>query len=167
MGLSEIASGLAVTERQDERGVATVDTTDAGLATRLAPFSDELPCAATEAATILERYAAGGSIGESGHAAGVAPITAAKTLHLLGESVSPLGPTGQEILRDWIAGDLSRSDALSLTRLGEAEFALAAYVETHDPVEEACAAVEGVLAANSVDDSRPLADAVGDATEFL
>lgn len=162
MGLSEIADGIEVTETQEERGVATIDGTDATLEQRLEPFEESFPCTASEAATVLERYTAGGSVGAAGGAAGVAPVTAAKVLHLLGESVSPLGPTGREIVRDWVAGDLSRTEALELTRLGETEFALAAYVETHDPLEDACAAIEGVLAARRTDVGDSLADAVGD-----
>ncbi len=167
MGLSELAAGLEVTEHQEERGVATVDTTDADLAERLEPFAGELPCEPAAAATVLERYAEGASIGTAAHTAGIAPVTAARTLHLLGESVSPLGPTGRKIVRDWIAGELSRSEALELTGVGETEFALATYVETHEPVEAACAAVEGVLAADRLTDESPLAEATGDATDFL
>jgi hypothetical protein len=147
MGLSEIAAGIEVTERQEDRGVATVDGTDRTLAERLAPFEDELPCSATAAATVLERYAEGGSVGDAGRAAGIAPTTAAKALHLLGESVSPVGPMGREIIGDWIAGRLSRSEALELARVGEDAFALAVYVETHEPIEAACREIEGVLAA--------------------
>lgn len=167
MGLAEIAEGIEVTATQDERGVATVDDTDATLAERLEPFADELPCAPEAAATVLEQYAAGGSVGEAGRAAGVVPTTAAKTLHLLGESVCPLGPTGRDIVRDWIAGELSRRDALELTRVGREEFALAVYVETHDPLEEACSAVEGVLAARRAESRQPLSSALGDAGELL
>lgn len=165
MGLAEIAAGIEITETQEERGVATVDATDATLEERLDPFAAELPCTPAAAATVLDSYAAGADVGTAGRAAGVPPVTAAKTLHLLGESVSPVGPTGREVVRDWIAGELSRTEALELTRLSEAEFALAAYVETHEPIEAACAAVEGVLAARSVDDAAPLADAVGDPTD--
>lgn len=146
MGLSDIAAGIEVTAPQEKRGVATVDGTDATLAERLAPFAQGLPCAPAEAATVVERYVAGGSVGAAGRAAGVAPTTAAKTLHLLGENVSPAGPTGREVVRDWIAGELPRTEAVTLSRLGERAFALAAFVETHEPLEEACAAVEGVLA---------------------
>lgn len=151
MGLSEIAAGIEVTTSQEERGVATVDDTDATLAERLSPFTEELPCSAGTAATVLEQYTAGASIGAASRAAGIAPTTAAKTLHLLGESVSPLGPTGHDILRDWIEGTLSRQDALELTRVGRDEFALAVYIETHEPLEPACAAVAGVLAARHTD----------------
>ena len=167
MGLGEIAAGIEVTERQETRGVATVDATDATLEQRLAPFAEELPCPPAAAATVLDRYTAGAAIDAAADAAGIAPTTAAKTLHLLGESVSPVGPTGREIIGDWIAGDLSRSEALELTRLSETAFALATYIETHEPIEEACAAVEGVLAARSVDSETPLADAVSDPTDLL
>jgi len=152
MGLADIAEGLEVTTPQDERGVAVVDDTGGSLSERLEPFAGELPCSPAAAATVLERYTAGADVGAAGQAAGVAPTTAAKTLHLLGESVSPLGPTGRDVVRDWIAGRLSRSEALELARVGEESFALAAYVQTHDPLEEASAAVEGVLAARHTED---------------
>ena len=167
MGWSGLGAGLEVTESQNENGVATVDTTDADLTDRLEPCKQSLPCAPADATTVLERYAEGASIGAAAHAAGVAPVTAAKTLHLLGESVSPLGPTGRGVVRDWLAGELSRTEALELARVGETEFALATYVETHEPIEAACAAVEGVLAADRLTGESPLADATGDATEFL
>lgn len=171
MGLSDIAAGLEVTETQDDRGVATVDDTDVTLAERLEPFADEFPCSVEEAATVLERYAACGSVGAAGRAAGVAPMTAAKTLHLLGETVSPATPLQREMLADWRKGDLSRREALELTQLNETEFALAAYVETHDPLEEACAAVEGVLAGQALGEGSfgretALADAIGDSLAF-
>jgi hypothetical protein len=166
MGLSDIAAGVTVTEQQQEQGVATVDDTDTTLAERLAEFEASLPCGPDAAATILERYVAGGSVGAAGRAAGVPPVTAAKTLHLLGETVSPAGPTARTVVRDWIAGDLSRTDALTLSRLGETEFALAVYVETHDPLEAACTAVEGLLAARDERD-QPLAETMSDATELL
>jgi hypothetical protein len=167
IALSDLAAGLELTESQEGHGVATVDTTDAGLEERLEPVAGDLPCRSVTAATVLERYVEGLSVGAAARAADVAPVTAAKTLHLLGESVSPLGPTGREVIRDWIAGDLSRAEALELTRAGETEFALAAYVETHDPLEEACAAVEGVLAADRLPAASPLADATGDVTDSL
>jgi len=162
MGLSEIAAGLEVTERQQERGVATVDDTGATLAERLAPFAAALPTSPEEGATALERYSAGGSVGDAARAAGIAPTTAAKLLHLLGEPVSPATPLQRELLGDWLAGELSRREAIELSGLSEREFALAAYVETHEPLAEACAAVEAVLAAQYVDGTDPLADAVGD-----
>lgn len=164
MGLGEIAAGIEVTDSQEERGVATVDDTGATLAERLDPFEEALPCSVSEAATVLDRYSGGGSVGDAGRAAGVAPITAAKTLYLLGESVSPATPLQREILGDWHRGDLSRCEARELTGLSETEFALAAYVETHEPLEAACAEVEGVLAAQSLTGSDPLADAIGDGT---
>jgi hypothetical protein len=166
MGLSDIAEGLEVTDQQDERGVATVDTTEASLSERLDPFAEALPCSAVEAATVLEQYSRGKSVGDAGLSAGLAPITAAKTLHLLGESVSPLSPMGSDIVQDWIDGRLSRTEALELTQVGEEEFGLAVYVETHEPIEGACAAIEGVLAARRTDERRPLAETMSDATEL-
>lgn len=165
MGLSDIAAGVEVTTEQRDRGVATVDDTDATLAERLAAHADALPCAADAAATVLEVYAGGESVGTAARVAGLAPITAAKTLHLLGESVSPLGPTGREIVRDWLGAELSRSEARELTGATDREFALAAYVETHDPLSDAEEAVAGVLTPERGAD--PLADARSDLPELL
>lgn len=145
MGLSEIAAGIEVTAEQEEQGVATVDDTDATLEERLAGFAGALPCSPGEAAAAVKQYAAGGSVGAAAAAAGVPAVTAAKTLHLLGESVSPVGPVGRDVVQDWVAGELSRSEAEELARVSGVEFPLAAYVETHEPLEGARAAVEGVL----------------------
>jgi len=146
MALSDLAAGLEVTAKQEDRGVASVDATDASVAERLAPFADELPCTAAEAATLVERYAIGGSVGESARAAGLAPVTGAKALHLLGEPVTPLGPMGREVVRDWLEARLSRTEALDLAGASEREFALAAFVETHEPIEGAREATESALA---------------------
>jgi len=162
--LSEIAEGLEVTAEQEDRGVAAVDATDAPLSDRLEPFADELPCSADEAATVVERYAGGGSVGESARAAGLPPATGAKTLHLLGESVSPLGPVGREVVRDWLDARLSRTEALELTGASGRAFALAVYVETHDPVAGAREALEGAFAPAG-DAAVEKRDALGDAVE--
>jgi hypothetical protein len=167
MGLSDIAAGIEVTETQEEHSPATVDATDASLAERLAPFESALPCDAAEAATVLERYSEGKSVGVAGRAAGVAPVTAAKTLHLLGESVSPVSPLGADIVQDWVEGRISRTEAMELSQLGENEFALAVYVETHEPIEEACAAIEGVLAARQTAEQDPLSEARSETTDLL
>ena len=167
MGLSEIAAGIEVTAEQRDRGVATVDRTEDSLSERRAQHEAALPCSAEAAATVVERYAGGGSVGAAARAADLAPITAAKALHLLGESVSPLGPTGTEILRDWLAGDLARSEARELTRASETEFALAAYVETHEPLQAACSAVDGALAARHRTEEDPLAETHSDATDLF
>jgi len=165
MGLAEIAEGVEVTAEQRDRGVATIDDTDASLAERLDPFADALPCDADAAATVVEVYAEGRAVGAAARVADVAPVTAAKTLHLLGERVSPLGPTGQDVVRDWLGADLSRSEALALTGASEPEFALAAYVETHDPIAEAEEAVADTLAsdAGGVD---PLSETMSDVTDL-
>lgn len=161
MGLSEIAAGIEVTAEQERRGVATVDDTDATLEERLAEFAGALPCSPEEAAAAVEQYAAGGSVGAAAAAAGVPAVTAAKTLHLLGESVSPVGSVGRDVVRDWVAGELPRSEAEELTRVSGPEFALAAYIETHEPLEGARAAVEGALMREGRDG---LDGAVGEAT---
>lgn len=146
MTLSEIAAGLEFTEEQRDRGVPTVDDTDEDLLARLEPHGAELPCTPAAAATVLETHTAGRSVGDGAAEAGVAPVTAAKALHRCGVvGVSPLSPTGREVVRDWLRGDLARSEALTLTRADEAAFALATYVETHDPVPELEEAVAGIL----------------------
>lgn len=146
--LSDIADGLEVTTRQRDRGVATVDDTG-DLRERLAEFAADLPCDGRAAATIIEGHTSGKAVGKSARAAGVAPMTAAKTLHLLGfEGVSPLTPEAHEILRDWLSADLSRADAETLTGASETEFALATFVETHDPIPGGHEAVESALASD-------------------
>jgi hypothetical protein len=167
MGLADIAAGIEVTDEQRDRGVASVDRTDDSLADRLAPYADTLPCSADSAAAVVERYTAGGSVGAAAHAAEITPITAAKTLHLLGESMNPLGPTARDVLCDWLAGQLSRTEARQLTRVSETEFALATYVETHDPIAGACAAVEDALTARHRPKEDPLAETRSDPADLL
>lgn len=146
MTLSEIAAGLELTEEQCDRSVPTVDDTGENLLARLESHAEALPCTPRAAATVLETHTAGRSVGDAAREAGVAPVTAAKALHRCGVvGVSPLSPTGREVVRDWLDGELSRSEALTLARTDEASFALATYVETHDPVSELEAAVEGAL----------------------
>lgn len=164
MTLSEIAAGVEVTAEQDDRGVAVVDDAGADLAERLRPASEALPCTPAGAATVVERHAAGASIGDAALAAGVAPTTAAKALHRCGvPGVTPLAPTGRRIVADWLAGDLSRTEALELTGVDEATFALAAYVESHDPDPRLVEAVTSVREAGplaGVDERTALGDAV-------
>lgn len=171
MALSDIAAGIEVTTRQRERGVPTVDGTETGLADRLAEYAGDLPCEATAAATVLDRYASGTSVGDAARAAGVAPMTASKTLHRCGEpGVSPVAPTAREIIRDWLAGELSRADAVTLTGAEPTEFALAAYVEAHDPVPELVEAVEAALTPTrsaSVAKRETLAETMTNAADFV
>lgn len=162
MGLADIAAGVCVTDEQRERGVATVDRTETTLAERLAAHAEDLPCEPAAAARVVDRYAAGGSVGDAAAAAGIPRVTAAKTLHLLGESVSPLGPTGRRVVGDWIAGELSRAEALSLSRASPDEFALAAFVETHEPLPGCRAAVAGAMDAGEC--HRDLRASLADAT---
>jgi hypothetical protein len=166
MGLSDIAAGIEVVDEQRESGVATVDRTGDPLADRLAPYAEELPCSASDAAALVEAYAAGKSVGVSARIAGIAPTDGAKALHLFGESVSPVGPMGREIICDWLAGELPRTEAIELAGASDQEFALAAYVETHDPIPGAMEAVEGALSIDS-DGSVAKRDALGDTMDGL
>jgi hypothetical protein len=147
MGLEEIAAGIEVTTEQCDRGLATVDDTDDELVHRFEPHADALPCSPEAAATVVETHTTGTSVGASAREAALAPMTAAKVLHCCGVAgVTPLSPMGREILRDWLAGELPRADALALTDATASEFALATYIETHDPIPALTDAVEGTLA---------------------
>jgi hypothetical protein len=157
MGLSEIAAGLEVTAEQRDRGVATADETGGSLADRLAPFADELPCKPADAASLVEAYAEGASVGRAAAVAGLPRTRAAKTLYLLGEPVDPLSPTARRVVDDWLAGEVSRTEAKTLASVGESEFALGVYVATHDPIEGAEAVVADALAVEDAAD--PLRDA--------
>lgn len=171
MGLSDIAADVEVTAEQRDPGVATVDETGGDLADRLAPVADELPCSAADAAALVEAYANGRSVGGAGEAAGLPPITAAKTLHLVGvEGVCPLGPAGRDVVADWIAGRLRRSEARELASASETEFLLTAFLETHEPIDAAREAVEPVLGRGgtaSVEKRSLLAETMTDSEEFL
>lgn len=165
MALTDIAAGLEVTTEQRERGVATSDETGATLADRLSRFDDELPCSADAAATLVEAYAGGASVGRAAAVAELPKTTAAKALHLLGEPVDPLTPTAGRILDDWLAGEISRTEARRLIGVGADEFALGAYVATHEPIADAEAVVADALSPGR--ESDPLSDAVGDADDWL
>jgi hypothetical protein len=170
MGLGEIAAGIEVVDEQRDCGVAAVDRTEEPLENRLREFSEQLPCPPAAAATLVEAYAGGKSVGASARAAGLAPVTGAKTLHLFGEHVTPLSPTSREVVRDWLSGHLSRTEALDLTGVSEQEFALATYVETHDPIPGAREAVEGTLStsdAATVEKRDALAGTMTDADDLL
>lgn len=166
MGLADIAAGLETTTEQRDRGVASVDATARSLEAALGEHADALPCSPSEAAALTESFSAGATVGEAGDAASVPSVTAAKTLHRVGvEGVCPLAPTGRRIVRDWLGGELTRADAMALADADAAEFALAAYVETHDPIEGARQAVESALAPGGdamVEKRDALADAMVD-----
>lgn len=166
MALSDIAAGLEVTTEQRDRGVAAVDDTGADLATRLEPFAEDLPATADEATVLVESYTGGHSVGECARRAGVTAVDAAKTLHLLGvDGVTPLSPQAREFVADWLAGELSRTDARQLAGVPEPEFALGVFVETHDPLADARDAVEGALAPRDQVDG--LADARSSVSDLL
>ncbi|WP_435348145.1 hypothetical protein [Haloarchaeobius sp. HRN-SO-5] len=170
MGLADIADGVCVTTEQRDRGVAVADETDGDLVDRLADYADDLPCEPTAAAEVVDAYAGGCAVDVAGHEAGIAPTTAAKVLHLVGlDGVSPLSPAGRTIVRDWLDADCSRAEARALTGASEREFALAAFVESHDPIEGAADVVTSRLSRSGtagVDQRDALAEAMGDADDF-
>ncbi|MFB6268062.1 MAG: hypothetical protein ABEI31_10415 [Halodesulfurarchaeum sp.] len=170
MALSDIAEGVVSVAHQRDRGVATVDRTADPLPAVLADCADDLPVNAAAARDVVEAYTAGRSVEEAAAAADLAPLSAAKTLHLLGfEGLSPLSPLARDILRDWMAGELTRADALELTGAGPTAFALAAYIETHDPIPAARDRLEDALSATDdamVAKRDALADTMSDATEL-
>ncbi|MFB6271076.1 MAG: hypothetical protein ABEH83_14115 [Halobacterium sp.] len=146
MALSDIAEGVTVTTRQRERGVASVDRTGESLAAQLAALDGDLPVDADVAASLAEAYAGGASVGSAADEVGVPPTTAAKALHRLGfAGLSPFSPLQRDVLDDWLAGDLSRADAVELTGASDREFALASFVATHDALDGAAEAVDGAL----------------------
>jgi hypothetical protein len=164
MALSEIAAGLEVTLEQNDRGVAASDGTETPLDERLARFESELPCSAATAAALVEAYTEGASVGRAAAVATVPETTAAKTLYLLGEPIDPLSPTATRVLEDWLAGELSRTEARTLAGVGETEFALGAYVATHEPIEGAETAVADTL---SIPDADPLSDTRSDLADLI
>jgi hypothetical protein len=166
MTLSDIAAGIEVTAEQKHRDVAAVDETGGGVLERLRPHAEALPCTPEAAATVVETHAAGTSVGGSARKAGIAPVTAAKALHCCGVSgVTPLSPIARKVVRDWIAGELGRTEALELTGATAAEFALGAYIESHEPNPELAAATADI--GGSAVDADPLADAIGGVDEFF
>lgn len=165
MALSEIAAGVEVTTEQREHGVATTDETGATLAERLVQFDDQLPCSPETAAEIYTAYVEGAAIDRAAAVAAVPETTAAKTLYLLGEPIDPLTPTATRVFDDWLAGEISRTEAKALVGIGEAEFALCAYVSTHEPIEGAESAIAETV---SVPDSNdPLTEARSDLGDLI
>ncbi|WP_256295846.1 DUF7858 family protein [Haloarchaeobius salinus] len=171
MGLADIADGLCVTTEQRDRGVAVADDTGSDLPGRLAEYADDLPCSVEAAAAVVDAYVGGSAVDTAGHEAGVAPTTAAKVLHLLGlEGVSPVSPQGRALVRDWLSGELSRTDARALSGASEREFALAAFVESHEPLPGAEDVVADVFSRSddaSVAKRDVLAETMSGADDFL
>jgi hypothetical protein len=171
MSLSDIAEGVATTRTQRDRGVAVVDRTERPLTAVLEGFEAALPSDAETAAALVEAYRSGASVGDAATQGGVAPTTAAKTLFRLGfEGLSPLSPLQRDICRDWLAGDLTRTEARELADAGERAFALGAYIETHEPIPGAGEAIEDACSSNEdamVEKRDALAETMTDASDFL
>jgi hypothetical protein len=164
MALSEIAAGLEVTTEQDDRGVATGDGTGAALEERLAEFEPRLPCSAADAAALIEAYTEGAPIGRAAAVASVPKTTAAKALYLLGEPIDPLTPMATRVLEDWLAGELSRTEARTLAGVGDDEFALGTYIATHEPIDGAESVIAGAV---SISEADPLSDARSDLGDLI
>lgn len=168
MGLSDIAAGVVTVEHQEDHGVAVVDRTDVSLEHAIEPFVEALPCDLSAAVTVVEAYTNARSVGDAAAEAGIAPMTAAKTLHLLGfEGLSPLSPLGRDIINDWLDAEVPRGDAVALTDASEAEFALAAYIETHAPLDGATERIQDASSSTAdamVEKRDALADTMSDPT---
>lgn len=171
MSLSDIAEGVATTRTQQDRGVAVVDRASESLLDVLEPFASELPCGTGTATALVGAYRKGTSVGEAAASAGIPPVTAAKVLFRLGfEGLSPLSPLQQEICRDWLAGELGRTEAQELADATDREFALAAYIETHDPIAGARDAIEDADSRSEdamVAKRNALAETMTDARDLL
>lgn len=165
MGLEEIAAGVRVTDEQRNRGVATADGTTTPLSERLESHAAKLPCSASEAASLVRAYGEGASVERAAAVAEVPVSTAARTLHLLGEPVDPLTPTARRVVDDWLAGELSRTEARTLAGVGPREFALGAYVATHEPLAGVESLVADALAVDGAAD--PLVDARSGVDDWL
>jgi len=145
--LSEIAAEIETVTEQERRSVTAVDATERSLTERFAAADAELPCAPEAAATIVETHTRGESVEVAASTAGVAPVTAAKVLHRTGAAdVSPLSQEERTAVREWLAGERLRAEAVAVADCSQAAFALAAYVEQHDRDTELAAAVAAALA---------------------
>lgn len=146
MRLPEVATDVAVTTEQRDRGVAVVNDTDASLAARLEPFAARLPCAPEQVATIVTaRVARGESVVASSRAAAVAPMTARKALYRVGEPIPSLDAEAETALATWLDADCSWRAARDAAD-DPAAFALAAYAATHEPIPGASEVVADWLA---------------------
>lgn len=171
MSLSDIAEGLVTSQRQQDRGVAVVDRTDRSLAVVLEEYTEALAPDASTAADLVRAYTSGESVGDAAHTAGMPPVEAAKTLHRLGfEGLTPMSPLARDILQDWLRAEISRADALALTDASEREFALATYIETHDPLAGARETIRNVLSSDAdamVEKRDALADTMTGSQDLL
>lgn len=171
MTLSDIAEGVATTQSQEDRGVAVVDRASESLDAVLEAYASDLSCDVETAATLVSEYRRGASVGSAAIEAEVPPIRAAKILHQIGfEGLTPLSPLQRDICRDWLAGELTRTQAQELADAGDRAFALGAYIETHDPISGVAEAVEDALSPGEdamVEKRDVLAETMSDANDLL
>ncbi|MFB6244606.1 MAG: hypothetical protein ABEH80_10940 [Halobaculum sp.] len=147
MTLSEIAAGVETVTEQRQRSVGSVDATGRSLDERFGESAASLPCAPSTAATVVEAYARGADLETAAADAAVTPVTAARVLYRCGvTSVVQLSASDRRTVREWLAGERSRTAVLESVDCDPAEFTLAGYVETHDPDPDLVAATAELFA---------------------
>lgn len=170
MSLADIAEGVRSVETQHTRDVAIVDAVNESLADRLEGFASDLPCSPTQADRLARQFGAGESIESCAETVGVTRTNAARTLHLLGfAGVITVDPVDREIIKQWINGEIDRITANRRTDLDKSRFALAVYVETHEPLTETRAAIEPTVSLSEniqTDRRRALDETMADSTDL-
>lgn len=157
-------------ETQHTRDVAVVDAANESLADRLEDCASDLPCSPTAASHLARQFRAGESIEACAETVGVTRTNAARTLHLLGfAGVITVDPVDREIIKQWINGEIDRTTATRRTDLERSRFALAVYVETHEPLTEDQAAIEPTISLSEniqSDRRRVLNETMADPTDL-
>lgn len=134
MALSDIAAELEFTIKQEEQGVPTSTNQIQSLREQLRCCEDDLPCDVKAAEILLEQYRQGVSISDAAIAADLPETIATITLFLLGQSVEPLSSNTNKIIKDWVDGSISTREAERAVGENEIEFAIAAFIATHEPL---------------------------------
>jgi hypothetical protein len=78
-------------------------------------------------------------------------------------------PVDREIIKQWINGEIDRTTANRRTDLERSRFALAVYVETHEPLTEDQAAIEPTISLSEniqSDRRRVLNETMADPTDL-
>lgn len=143
MPLADIAEGVRSVETQHTRNVALIDAAITSLTDRLEQFASDLPCSPRTASQVARQFKGGDSIEAVAEAVGVTRTDPVRTLDLLGfAGVITVDSVDRTIIRRWIEGTIDRTTAHRRTDLDNSTFALAVYVETHETLAEAGAAIE-------------------------
>jgi|GEM_PF-423496 len=170
MALADIAEGIRSVEKQQHRDVAVVDAAGTSLADRLETCASDLPCSPPEAASLARQFAGGAPVERCAETVGVTRTVAVKTLHLLGFSgVVTVDRDDRTVVRRWIDGEIDRTTVRRRTGLDESTFALAVYVETHEPLAAAQAVLDPARTTTDgdpTDQQRALQETMSDPTDF-